>query len=82
MSSEIAHQHRPTDVAPANGTNLPTVMGTVMAELQAAVTAMKADDISLELTVGQDQNRSHARFCFRAYRRHTEIFSAERESNG
>jgi hypothetical protein len=82
MSTEIT-ERRTNDVHTANGTaNLPSAVGAIAAELTEVVTAMAPDDISLDLTVGQDQNRSHIRLCFRAYKHRTEIFSAERENHG
>jgi hypothetical protein len=77
-TNEIAQLRRSAEVQPANMTApLPTVMESLMAGLKEAVTDMKADDISVELSASQDGHRSNARFTLRAYRRGQKVIDEE-----
>jgi hypothetical protein len=52
----------------AQPTSIPNAVESVMAGLKQALTDMKADDISVELSAHQEGQRSSARFSIRAYR--------------
>jgi hypothetical protein len=76
MSNEIAT--RTTEIATRNGhdgqlpvaqaANIPNAVTSVMEGLKQAITEMKADDLSVELSASQEGNRSSAHFRIRAYR--------------
>ena len=49
--------------------DLPTVVGSLAANVQHAMANMTPDDVLIELDAYQDGSRSSARLRFRAYRR-------------
>jgi hypothetical protein len=70
MTGEVAKigPRSVTEVQPA--ADLPSVVASITTSLQEAIKQMKADDISCELSAGQEScGRTYARFHLRAYRR-------------
>ena len=82
MNNEIARL-RPAEVPTTQAANvaLPTVVKSITAALQQAVSGMKADDISIELVADQNGPRSHARFSLRAYRKGRQVVSEDRDGD-
>jgi hypothetical protein len=73
MTSEIAksnngHNLQPATPPVAQPASIPSAVGCIMEGLQQAITNMKADDVSVELSANQEGNRSSANFRIRAYR--------------
>ena len=79
MSSEVAKLRR-TEVAPSSPTTIttPNAVECIMEGLKQAVTDMKADDISVELSAHQEGQRSSASFRLRAYRNGRKVVDESR----
>jgi hypothetical protein len=81
MTNEVA-KLRTAEIQPAQPasvTAIPNVVASVMEGLKQAVTEMKADDISLELSASQEGQRSNARFSLRAYRNGRKVIDESRD---
>jgi hypothetical protein len=78
MSNEVAKvgERRVGEVQPA--ADLPSVVQSIMGSLSQAVTDMKADDISVDLSASQEGQRTQARFTLRAYKRNQKVLDEER----
>jgi hypothetical protein len=79
MSNEIAKLVPRTEVPATNVSALPSAVEQVLGGLKEAISAMGADDISIELTASQETNRSTAHFSLRAYRKGAQILSEDRD---
>jgi hypothetical protein len=80
MANDVAKLVHSTEVQAApNVSALPTAVEQVMAGLKDAVAAMRADDISVELSASQEGHRTSARFSLRAYRRGEKVIDEQRD---
>jgi hypothetical protein len=65
----------------AQPASIPNAVGCIMEGLKEAITAMKADDVSVELSANQEGARSSASFRIRAYRNGRKVVDQSRDED-